>query len=133
MKKISLALAVVFCIYGAMAQTSKSFELRYFSSTPNANAISVAIGMPHPIEAGVPRVKNKNILAGTIMPPKAAAIGTNACLGDDSSPIRISRFISKPTKKKNKAINPSLIHNRMGFERMKAPRPTVNFICQSAK
>ncbi|MCG3142185.1 MAG: hypothetical protein HDKAJFGB_03581 [Anaerolineae bacterium] len=43
------------------------------------------------------------------MPPSAAKTGSNALLGEDSSPTATSRLISKPTTRKNNAIKPSLI------------------------
>ena len=43
------------------------------------------------------------------MPPTAAIIGNNACFILDNSPCRNSLLISKVTKKKNIAINASLI------------------------
>ncbi len=47
--------------------------------------------------------------AGTIMPPRAAAIGSAARRKSRSSPTTISRFTSRPTTKKKIAISPSLI------------------------
>ena len=43
------------------------------------------------------------------MPPTAPIIGNKACFMFESSPCKNSLLISKVTKKKNIAINPSLI------------------------
>ena len=48
--------------------------------------------------------------AGKTMPPMAAAKGTAAVLKSESEPISSSRFISKPTNKKKKLINTSLMN-----------------------
>lgn len=47
--------------------------------------------------------------AGKNIPPKAASTGNDAFLKVESSPVIISRFISKPTNRKKTAIKPSLI------------------------
>ena len=77
--------------------------------TPNAKAISVAIGIPQPCIVGVFELISEYILAGTIIPPNAANIGIAAFCGLDNSPSIISRFISSPTSRKKIAISPSLI------------------------
>jgi hypothetical protein len=71
--------------------------------------------------------------AGPIMPPSAAIIGNNAFLNEDSSPTRISRFISNPTKKKKMTINPSLIQCSNVFDNETLPTPMNKFSSQSAK
>lgn len=48
-------------------------------------------------------------MAGTIIPPSAAATGKEAFLIEFNSPIVSSFLISKPTRKKKTAIKPSLI------------------------
>ena len=83
-------------------------------STPKANAMSVAIGIPQPELVAFEALNKKNIPAGTIIPPKAANMGMAAFFGEESSPSTISRLISKPTNRKKIAINPSLIHNETG-------------------
>jgi hypothetical protein len=67
-------------------------------------AISVAVGIPHPCEKPVCKLKTINRRAGTIIPPKAAPKGKMAFLNDDSSPATHSRLISVDTSKKKKAI-----------------------------
>ena len=49
------------------------------------------------------------------MPPSAAATGIAALAGLDKPPSSNSRLISRPTKKKNTAIRPSLTHNSRGL------------------
>ena len=78
--------------------------------TPKENAISVAIGTANPRkETGSDGAKSQNTNTGTIIPPIAPIRGNNAFLGEDSSPTKISRFISKPTDKKNIAMKKSLM------------------------
>ena len=48
------------------------------------------------------------MIAGTAMPPIAAAIGMAALRGEASSPTSSSRLISSPTTKKKITIRPSL-------------------------
>ena len=55
-------------------------------SMQTANAMSVAVGMPHPEDAAVPWLMTVNIRAGKITPPKAAMTGIIAFLGEASSP-----------------------------------------------
>ena len=76
--------------------------------TPNAMAMSVAMGMPQPRTPVPPRFTATNIRAGTTMPPSAAMAGSAARRGSFSSPTETSRLISKPTTKKNNVIRPSL-------------------------
>jgi len=90
-----------------LADTGTLSPKRY--TTPKAKAMSVAIGIPHPIVCGVPMFRLKNIKAGTIIPPIAAPIGRMVFLMSASSPPINSLFNSKPTTKKNIAIKPSLI------------------------
>jgi hypothetical protein len=55
------------------------------------------------------------------MPPIAATVGSAAWPKLDSSPCSNSRLISSPTRKKNTAIRPSLIHSSRGFSSPSAP------------
>ena len=77
---------------------------------PNENAISVAVGIPHPCVNAVPLLRNMKINAGTTIPPNAAPKGKTALWKLDSSPLINSRLISIPAKRKKIAIRKSLIH-----------------------
>jgi hypothetical protein len=55
-------------------------------STPRANAISVAIGMPIPPCVAVPQLSKKWSRAGMAMPPRAAKMGRDAFFKSESSP-----------------------------------------------
>ncbi len=76
-------------------------------TTPIANAISVAIGIPHPSDASPDELKAKNITAGTTIPPIAAINGNKASRNFFKCPVTISRLISRPTTKKKRTINTS--------------------------
>jgi hypothetical protein len=76
--------------------------------TPTANAMSVAIGMPHPRENSPPPDTTMNSTAGATMPPSAATAGSSAARGSRSSPMTSSRLISNPIRKKKIAMRPSL-------------------------
>src|SRR6185437_1620197 len=78
------------------------------ASTPSANAISVAIGMPQPWAPRPPKFHAVKMSAGTSIPPNAAATGNIALRGDASSPLSSSRLISSPTTKKKTAMSASL-------------------------
>ena len=78
-----------------------------------ANAISVAVGIPQPDAASVPRFTSVYRTAGIITPPNAAITGNSAFLTDDSSPCATSRFISRPTVKKNITMRMSLMNFSM--------------------
>ncbi len=87
------------------------------TSTPSANAMSVAIGTPQPRAASAsPLVMSRNRIAGRTAPPTAAVIGRAARRTDASSPTRTSRLISRPTTRKKIAISPSLIHTSSDFD-----------------
>src|SRR5581483_5224101 len=58
--------------------------------TPSANAMSVAIGIPHPRAASPDLTTARNSSAGTTMPPTAAMIGNAAVRRSRSSPRRNS-------------------------------------------
>ena len=75
----------------------------------NEKAMSVAIGMPHPLAVSPPALREKYIRAGTIMPNTAAPIGNMVLRTSASSPPINSRLSSRPTTKKNMDISPSLI------------------------
>ena len=76
-------------------------------TTPTAKAMSVAIGIPQPVEAAPDRLNARKMRAGTTMPPRAAATGSMAARGRRSSPVTISLLISRPTTKKKTAIRTS--------------------------
>ena len=78
-------------------------------NTPNEKAISVAIGMAAPRLAGLSGQIREKMRMGTSIPPQAATTGSKALRGEESSPTRISRLISRPTEKKKIAISASLI------------------------
>ena len=78
-------------------------------------AISVAIGIPQPWAVWGESFKKRNNNKGKIIPPIAANKGNIAFRSPLSSPIRSSRLISNPIRKKNKAMRPSLIHRISGF------------------
>ena len=50
------------------------------ATTPSANAMSVAIGIPHPSRPSPPALNAKKIAAGTIIPPSAAIAGSATAL-----------------------------------------------------
>ena len=79
-------------------------------STPSENAMSVAIGIaiPRIMSASAGQV-SQNSNMGTSIPPQAPMIGNIAFWRVESSPTRISLFISSPTDRKNIAIRKSLI------------------------
>ena len=58
------------------------------------------------------------------MPPAAASAGKVAWATVDSSPRTSSRLISSPTRKKNTAIRPSLIHSSSGLSSASGPTRT---------
>ena len=80
--------------------------------TASANAISVAIGIPHPVKSprSIDALTPTKISAGTTMPPIAAAAGTTACDALLSEPTTSSRFNSSPTTKKKTASSASAAH-----------------------
>tara|TARA_Y100001933_G_scaffold25015_2_gene21114 strand:- start:2453 stop:2635 length:183 start_codon:yes stop_codon:yes gene_type:complete len=51
----------------------------------------------------------------------AAAAGNAIKAGDDSPPSNVSRFSSRPTRKKKNTIRPSLIQLIIGLAMVKAP------------
>jgi hypothetical protein len=63
--------------------------------------------------------------AGTTMPPTAAIAGSIARRTLESSPFSSSRLISRPTRKKNTAISPSLIHSSNGLSSASTPTRTL--------
>ena len=76
---------------------------------PNEKAMSVAMGMALPCKRASSADKRRYIVIGNTIPPTAAITGKRAFFIDDNSPTRTSRFISKPTEKKNMAIKASLM------------------------
>jgi len=79
-------------------------------NTPSANAMSVAIGIPHPEMITTFELNKKYIPVGRNIPPNAAKIDIEALPGEDNSPSMILRLISRPMSQKNMAIRPSFIH-----------------------
>ena len=73
-----------------------------------AKAISVAVGIPQPLAATVPKLNAVKMIAGTSMPPAAASTGRIAFRMEESCPQTISRLISRPTAKKKTTIRQSL-------------------------
>ena len=59
------------------------------------------------------------------MPPIAATAGRTICAGLESSPSITSRLISRPTRKKKRAMSPSLIHSSSGLSIENSPRLTA--------
>ena len=88
--------------------TAGGTRLPSSATTPSANAMSVAIGMPQPSLPSPPALNARKIAAGTIIPPSAAIAGSATARRSRSSPTTSSRLISIPTTKKNTAINKSL-------------------------
>ena len=73
-----------------------------------AKAMSVAVGIPQPLDAAVPKLKDVKTIAGASMPPAAASTGRIALRTEESCPQTISRLISRPTAKKKTTISTSL-------------------------
>ena len=76
--------------------------------TPSAKAMSVAIGMPQPLEPTLPALAAVKMSAGRTIPPTAAIAGSAATRRSRKSPVTSSRLISRPTTRKNRAISASL-------------------------
>ena len=72
------------------------------------------------------------MVAGTNMPPIAAAIGRAARLMSESAPCAISRLISRPATRKNTAISKSLIQKWSDRSIVHSPIPIRNGVCHSA-
>ena len=100
--------------------------------TPIAKAMSVAIGIPHPLAEGVPLLNSIYITAGKIIPPSAANIGSIAFFMVDSSPTRSSLLISSPTEKKNTAIRTSSIHPLSGILSEEPPNDIPRSLLQNS-
>ena len=98
---------------------------------PTAKAMSVAMGMPHPRAPSPPTLKAAKMSAGRIMPPSAATIGSAAARGSRSSPVTISRLISRPATKKNSAIRPSLTASCRVSSRWNEPTSNANGVDQN--
>ena len=114
--------------------------LSNIDSTPSENAMSVAIGMATPriISGSLGQVTQKKS-TGMSMPPQAPMIGSIAFLRDDSSPTRISLFISRPTDRKNIAMRKSLITSTsaigwpLWLNRLKSPIERLTSLFQKLK
>ena len=115
----------------AMASAAKKIFNEAGSFFPNneimasENAMSVAIGIAQPLENSVLKFKLVKIIAGINIPPIAAIIGNDALLKLESSPSKSSRLISKPTKRKKIAINPSLIQTEIGYCKCRFSEPIL--------
>ena len=101
---------------------------------PSAKAMSVAAGIAQPeILAGLPMLRPTKISAGMAIPPIAATSGSEAWFQLDSWPSTTSRFTSSPTRKKNTAISPSLIHSSSGLSIAKLPTATLTGVSSAPK
>ena len=89
---------------------------------PSAKAMSVAAGIAQPrIAAASPWFSAIKIATGTTIPPTAPMAGSMTLAGRDSSPSRISRLSSRPTRKKKIAMSPSFTHRNSGLAICSAP------------
>ena len=84
-------------------------------NTARAKAISVAMGIPQPFRVSGFWLRTKYRITGRAMPPKAPNSGNITFLVEFNSPIKNSRFISSPIKKKKIDINPSFTQSIKGF------------------
>ena len=81
-----------------------------------ANAISVAVGIPHPwVYSGTEPAIKKYTKAGVTTPAKAAKSGNTLFEFVFNSPEIISDLISSPTYRKKSAINASLTHSSISI------------------
>ena len=101
------------------------------ATTPRANAMSVAIGIPHPLTPSPPALNATKISAGTIMPPSAAIAGSATARRSRSSPVTSSRLISMPTTKKNTAINKSLTTWARSWSNTYDPSSNRTVVCHN--
>ena len=81
------------------------------ATTPTANAMSVAIGMPQPDAASPDGLSMKYSSAGATIPPIAAIAGSVAARTLARYPVTSSRLISRPTTKKNNAMSASFTNS----------------------
>jgi hypothetical protein len=91
------------------------------ASTPRANAVSVAIGIPHPPDPAPPARTAAKTRAGTSMPPAAANTGSIAARRVRSSPTASSRFTSSPITRKNRVMRPSFTTCRRSCSKVQPP------------
>jgi hypothetical protein len=77
------------------------------ASAPSRNAVSVEITTPHACALPEVAFSARKIAAGSARPAIEAITGTAARERSVNSPIVNSRFTSRPTVKKKKAISPS--------------------------
>ena len=96
------------------------------ASTASAKAMSVAVGIAHPVRPAPPPavVTATKISAGTAIPPTAAATGSAARRGSRRSPATNSRLSSSPATKKKIASSPSAAQAARGRSRCSAAGPT---------
>jgi len=81
-----------------------------------ANAISVAVGIPHPwVYSGTEPAIKKYTKAGVTTPARAANTGSSRFEFVFSSPEIISDLIASPTYRKKRAINPSFTHSSISI------------------
>ena len=109
-------------------------------STPKEKAMSVAMGMAQPRSmSGWSGHARKKTSTGRAMPPHAPMMGNRAFFRVESSPTRISRLISSPTVKKNKAMRKSLMNSsrvRLScpwLKRLKFPMEKLTVFSQKAR
>ena len=101
------------------------------AAMPSVKAISVADGIAHPLILEVPLLNSANTIAGTIMPPIAPTMGSDACSILESSPLVNSLFISMPANKKNTDMSKSLISAKGESGKCNCViKPAVNGRCQ---
>ena len=102
---------------------------------PRQNAMSFAMGTPHPCSKPPPAFTAKYTSAGSTAPPAAPKMGRSALRGFTSSPAVISNLISSPTIRKKMAMRKSLMRcssERCG-EKPPIVKPTSNVCQNSAK
>ena len=92
--------------------------------TAKEKAISVAIGIPQPLNVSGFWFKRMYKPTGINAPPIAPNNGKANFFMEFNSPIKISLLISNPIKKKKIDIKPSLIQSNNGFLSSK-PSPEI--------
>ena len=89
-------------------RSSTGTRLPIITISATANAVSVAIGTPHPCAQGPEGISAIYRAAGTTMPPMAAAMGRAAERIEARWPTVSSRLISSPTTRKKMVKSPSV-------------------------
>ena len=95
-----------------------------------ANAVSVAMGTPQPCAQGPLGTSDTYIRAGTTMPPTAAAMGRAALRRVARCPTVNSRFISRPTTRKNTVSNASFTQCTSDMLNAASPKPRDSGVSQ---